>query len=175
MNNKMKIKIYSLLLASVISVTSFSSCKKQSPEVIEQNSISEKHNNFDSFREYRLTKARAELCYKGENIVVLINKGTNEISHYIYNSDPLKTEVYNLDTGEQILYIPFNLKGLSQGGEYYNSLIENSFVFNFVNIGTYIKNETCKDWYTMEDIEKIESKLLNFVLEMKESVKILRK
>lgn len=177
MNSKIKIKTkaYSLLLASVISMVSFPSCRNKSSSVIDKPSIAEKHNNFNSFAEHRLTKAKAELCYKGENILVLINKETNEISRYIYNRDLYKTEVYELDSQDMIMYIPLNIYELSQGLDYYNNLIENSYIFKFDDIDNYIEGETCKKWYTLEEIEEIESRLLRFLLNNKDNKKILKR
>jgi len=175
MDNKIKIKLYSMLAVSIIAVTSLSGCSKDNYQPIQKPSISTKHNRFNNYAEYRLTKARGELCYKGENISILINKETNEINRFIYNVDSMKTEVYELDTGEMIFYAPLNIIELSEGYKYLKNIIENSFAFDFINIEKYLEDETCKKWYTINEIEEIEPRLLNFVIKMKNNTKVLKK
>jgi len=175
MKNKVKIKLYSIIAASIIAMVPFSKNSKDNSKLISKPSISDKYNNFDDYAEYRLTKAKGELCYKGENIYIFINKDTNEIKRYIYDEDFFNTEAYELDTGDMILYSLFNIEDLSQGYYYFENIKENSFVFDFANIGDYLEGETCKKWYTIEEIQEIESRLLRLVLQMKKETKILKK
>jgi len=175
MNNKIKMKIYSIIAASIIAMVPFSKNSKDNSKIISKPSISDKYNDFDDYAQYRLTKAKGELCYKGENIYIFINKETNEITRYIYNEEFFETEAYELDTGDIIYYSPFNIESLSQGYDYYKKLINDSFVFDLKNIGYYLEGENCKKWYTTEELEEIESRLLDFVLTMKSKTKILKK
>ena len=172
MKRQTKIRLYSMLAATIIGATSLSGCNTNQKEMA-TSSISDEYSNYDDFAMFRLRKARAEMCYRGENIFLAIDKNTNDVTRYICDDIFRKNEVYELETGEMIYYSDNFFK--TYGEEKLENIINSSYIVNFIEIGNYIEGETCRQWYTLEEIKALESQILDVVLKIKESEKTLIK
>lgn len=174
MNRQTKIKLYSMLAATIVGTSSFSGCAKSDTKKIEEEIlIASENNNYDKFAKFRIVNNEAVMCYRGENIVMAINKETNEISYYISSEKTLRHEIYKLDNGEFVFLSTMGF--YDYGKENYENLFNNSDIVNFFEIGDYIEGETCKEWYTQEEIKELEPQILEAVLKIREAKKTLIK
>lgn len=161
-----KIKLYAISFA-LISLTSLSGCSKQEAKEIPKPVIADKYNNFSEFTKIRMINNVPTKCYKGENIAIAINNENGNISEYIYSKGFLMYECYELATEDLICWSD----GLSTtlGEQYYLNIINNSTIVNFIDINDYIENETCKEWYTLEEIKSVEPLIKESALLIKEA------
>lgn len=157
MQRNTKIRLYSFILATTIGITSLSGCKKdESSKDIDILSYS----NFEEYACYRLRNGRAEMCYKGQNIAIAIDKETNEVRRFIYNDGRNKDEVYNLDTGEMIYY---SKRNINYGTEEITDIIDNSFIIKFSEINNYFSSKECQEWYNIDEINEVENTILRLI------------
>lgn len=173
MEKNTKTRIMAAVIATMVGATSLTGCKSESSNEIPKPSISSRYNDFDDYTKLRIVNGEAIQSYKGENISIAINKETNEINEYVYNHGFFIYEVYELRTGDMILY--GDSIATTYGKEYYENMINSSNIVDFVNIGDYVEGEICKDWYTLEEIEELEPKILESVLKIREAEKTLQK
>jgi len=173
MNKKTKTRICAAAVATIMTF-SLAGCSKDTVSTeLEKPSISSEYNKYDKYVKFRMIDGVPTRCYRGSNISITINKETNEIDEYIYNKGSLIYEVYELPTGDMIAYTDTIIT--AYGLDYLNNIIRNSNVVDFVDIDCYVEGETCKEWYTMEEIKELEPKILESVLKIREAEKQLKK
>lgn len=174
MERKNKIRLYSFILASVIGMTSISGCnKKQNEESRPTKYVFSKDissYNFDNFINYKIEDGNAVCYYRGENIYLAINKETKEITEYICDygwSDFFNREIldaYEIPSGDMIV----TKTAANDGLIYYDYIKETCDIIGFIDIGNYIEGESCKEWYTLDEIKVLESQILEGYIKINE-------
>jgi len=153
------------LIALTTTLTILPGCTKipeNWPEGFEY--IDQENNSFDDYHKTIIKDGTPVEVYKGENISLAIDKKTFEAKKYIYDMG-LVSEIYDFDTGYRLVSIVL----LSvDGKENSEKIIENNYVVDFTNISDYVESETLKEYYTIEEIEELEPKII-------ESIKLMEK
>lgn len=174
MERKNKIRLYSFILASVIGITSLSGCNKKKNEESEPVKYVFSRDiasyNFDNYVDFKIEDGNAVCYYKGENIYLAINKETNEITEYICDygwSSFFEREIldaYEIPSGDMII----TKSAANDGLTYYNYLKETCDFIGFIDIGSYVEGETCKEWYTLDEIKEFEPLILDGHLKIRD-------
>lgn len=126
--------------------------------------IDQENNNFDDYHKTIIKDGVPVEVYKGENISLAIDKNTFEAKKYIYDTG-IVSEIYDFDTGYRLVSVVL----LSvDGKENSEKITNNSYVVDFANISDYVEGETLKEYYTLEEIEELEPKII-------ESIKLMEK
>jgi len=181
---KENIKRGCLYIMSLVICLNLSGCNLKNSENekgLEEYNLYEEH--FDTYVKKDIVDNSIQKKYKAENIVIGINKETNEVSRYIYyhgdannylynnvmkpEKEGVLTQLFNLDTGG-VLY------AFSTGDNVNNSLgydnleellEENDFYFIW-NLDEDIMMEIYerfdyKAWYTVDEINEIAQIIIN--------------
>ena len=166
--NKTKLKKIAkkgLVLATLTSSITFLPGCTKTPENYPSgfSYIDQEYNDFDDYHKTIIKDGVAVEVYKGKNISLTIDKTTLETKKYIYNTGTLISEIYDLNTG----YMLVNSVLLTvEGEDNMEKISDNKYIVDFVDIADYVEGETFKEYYTIEEIEELEPKII-------ESVKIL--
>ena len=154
-----------------------------SKKVSAKSDIFDRH--FETYVTTEIVDESLEKTYWANNIVIGINKETNEISRYLYfygfandylyNNiiDPSVltgeiVELFNLDTGELIFFHSYDNKDLNFGSNTLNNLIEENDFYFLSSFYEDIDIEY-KPSYTKEEINDIAKKFI----EKKQKIKRL--
>ena len=155
------------LLTAAFTVVSLSGCVHVPEDYPEEFIyIEQDANHFDDYYKTVIRNGEPVTVYKGENISLVINKETFEIKECIYRNSVITAQIYDLSTG--YLIVDANIASLKSDADYknYEKLIENSYIVEFVNISDYIEDEELKEWYSLDEIKKLEPRII-------ESLKII--
>ena len=178
MKNSDKVWLCALAMSLSLNLTSCGSEKTSS-----KSDIYDKH--FETYVTTDIVDGNVEKTYWANNIVIGINKETNEISRYLYfygfandylyNNiiDPSAingeiVELFNLDTGELLFFHSFENKDLNFGSNTLNKLIEEND-FYFLSAFYEDIDIEYKPSYTKEEINDIAKKFI----EKKQKIKRL--
>lgn len=173
--NARKKRIYSYALALFMTLN-MTGCglNKDNTDKVNSHDIYLEH--FDTYTDKGIVEGKVEQLYSSSNIVIGINKETNEISRYIYyhgdasnylytdvmNAENLKgviTELFDLDTGKLIYFHNSEDANLTIGSNELNKLLdENDFYFLF----DYYEDIDIdyKSMYSIEEINEIARKFI---------------
>ena len=170
MNNKPNIKLYSLALAGVITITSLGVNSNN----LYKNYINKKYNDFKKFVRIRIVNTKLTDCYNVNNITIFIDNNTLKMNEYIYYEDESINKLFELNSKDLIYYNDLT-NNIEYGERNYQDLLENSTVVSFNELDKYIDEYSIKEWYSLEDIKEIENCLLNVLAKDKPIVKVLKK
>ena len=171
MNNNGKLKLSPLALAGLITI---SSARVYKANDVYKYYINKRYNDFKKFVRIKPFGNRLKDCYNIENITIVIDNETTMMSEYICYEDSEINKVFDLDTKE-LVYYSDSSKNIEYKDNYYNDLLENSTVIEFKELDNYLENYTYKEWYSLEDIENIESQLYDVFTQDKPVAKVLKK
>jgi len=161
--NKVKKRLVALSLVGVMLTTSGCSNKKKE-EMPTVTTINNAYNNFDNYYKYVVINNEAIKKYKAENIFLLVNKETYEVSYYVYDSQKLlgglgiSVELYDLESGSLLVYSDGIATSMNK--EYYIYLLNSNYDINFNNLKDYVEDAQIKDWYSLEEIKANESRII---------------
>lgn len=145
------------LIALTTSLTILPGCTKipeNWPEGFEY--IDQENNSFDDYHKTIIKDGTPVEIYRGENISLAIDKTTFEVKKYIYDIG-LVSEIYDFDTGYRLVSIVL----LSvDGKENSEKISENKYVVDFSDIADYVEGETLKEYYTLEEINELATKII---------------
>lgn len=174
--------LYALSLLMCLNLCSCS-MDTETKEVIDEHELYEEH--FDTYVTKGIVEEKVEQKYWAQNVVIGINKKTNEISRYIYyygeagnylynnimNPTTLRgniVELFNLDNGNLIYFNKNNDPDFIIGSKNLEKLIEENEFYFLSNYYEDIDLEY-KAWYTVDEINEIAEKFI----EKKENIKKL--
>ena len=131
----------------------------------------------DSFNEcitMKIVNGYPSRAYKSENVYLLIDKETKEVSEYLcvtskgnsknwFESIILKkdddiTEVFEIPGGDLICYYYSEING--KGLDYLNYLKEKSDIIRLKDLELYIDSEPLKEWYSLSEIKELEPRIV---------------
>ena len=172
-------KITSIVMTGVTLVTipTLTSCSKKNEDGL--YSISQNTNEFDRYSKTIIRNGEPVTAYNGGNIVVTIDKDSFDVKEYICVSSSLDylDDIYDLRTGELIIdksnlevenYSYFSKKN-------FNAIKDNKYIVPFMDLGDYIEGFVLNRKYTIEEIEEIETKLVESLAKIKNYEKIKSK
>jgi len=155
------------LLTAAFTVVSLSGCVQVPEDYPEEFSyIEQEANHFDDFNKTVIRNGEPLTVYKGENIVLAINKETFDVKEYVYKQSSLIGKIYDLATGYMIVNVNVFDYSHSYDESNYNKLKEENYIVELVNISDYIEDAELKEWYSIEEIKELEPKVI-------ESLKII--
>jgi len=155
------------LLTAAFTVVSLSGCATVPEDYPEEYYyIDQVTNEFDNFTKTIIRNGEPVTVYSGKNIALAFDKETFDVKEYIYKQSSLSGQIYDLSTG-YVLVDVYKFSFASRTDEKnYNKLKEENYIVEFVNISDYIEDAELKEWYSLEEIKELESRVL-------ESLKII--
>lgn len=170
MDNKPNIKLYSLALAGVITITSLGVNSNN----LYKSYINKKYNDFKKFVRIRIVNTKLTDCYNVNNITIFIDNNTLRMNEYIYYEDESINKLFELNSKDLIYYNDLT-NNIEYGKREYQELLENSTVVSFNELDKYMDEYSIKQWYSLDDIKEIENYLLETLAKDKTIVKVLKK
>ena len=157
-------KALGLVMAGVtlVTVPMFTSCSKKNEDGL--YSISQDCNEFDKYRKMIIRNGEVTEVYSGKNIIITVDKDTFNVKEYICAKESLDVidDIYDLRTGEIIVD-----KTLTEIESYtyyskknYDFIKNNVYIIEFNDINCYVEGEELKQYYTLEEIEQLESQIV---------------
>lgn len=164
-NNIKQIARKGIVLVTLTSTITFLSGCTKVPENYPSgfSYIDQEYNDFDDYHKTIIKDGVPVEVYKGENISLTIDKTSLETHKYIYNTGTLISEIYDFNTGYMLVK---SVLLTVEGEDNMEKISDNKYIVDFVDIADYVEGETLKEYYTIEEIEELEPKII-------ESVKIL--
>ena len=175
-----KKRLLAVALAGVIS-TGFSGCKKEEKHLSVPKDVLNHYNNYtqvDIEDETLVNK------YNGSNIVISVNKETNEVNEYLYyvgeaknylyqgidnaellNSLGFIVEIFDLETGKLVYFNSDKEKEYNIGTEELSKLMAENDFYNIYEL--YDLGIEFKEWYTIEEIKEIGNLIVNKNIKIK--------
>lgn len=160
------------LTAMVFTLTTVSGCAEIPADwPNEFNYISQDYNDFKYFNSLVIKEGEAISLYKGEYIAVAINKETYEVKEYIFYTNILRGEIYDLNTG-YIISMPNLISGpWDPSIENRDAIFDNCYVVEFVDISNYVEGHELQENYTLEEIRNLEPTIVESIKKMIECKK----
>lgn len=164
-----KVKLYSLILAYVIGLTTpiLTGCKKDENLIPEKNILDNTSSDlyrYNDYVQYKIQDDKAVSYYKSENVYYAVNRETYEVLPLICHFDFTPATysiayVYELPSGNMINW----RNALNSDQEYFDYLQENYDFISMVDIGNYIQGEELKEWYSYDEIKVYEEEIVEAV------------
>lgn len=132
--------------------------------------IAESYSNPDAYYKYVMINGEAVKVYNKDNIYLLFNKKTYDISEYIYHGEYILgglatyIELYDLES-EEMLYYNDGID-TTYNSRYYHYILENNYQVCLNELSDYVEGIETKDYYTLDEIRALEPEIL-------ESLKII--
>lgn len=162
---QMKKRLIALSMAGVILGTvGCSRSKTGEPEI---DSIPDEYSNVEDYYKYVVKNGKAIKLYNSQNVYLLYDKETYEVSEYIYRTEVTwfgGAELYDLESEEMLAYgngidTPYNK-------EYCEYIVENNYQVCLSEVSDYVEEHSSKDYYSLDEIRKLEPQI-------RESLKII--
>ena len=153
-----------VLATASFALISFGGCSEQSvprdyPREYEY--INQEYNDFDSLYKTIVRDGKAAKAYNKENIFITVNKDTYEVKEYLYIETMMSAETYDLETG--YLIVDSGLGEIDKKKKNLEIISNNAQIVNFVDLEAYVEGEPSQDFYTLEEIRKLEPKIVESV------------
>lgn len=134
---------------------------------------------FDKCYDYQVIDNEAIKKYKSKYIYFLVNKETDEIDEFVifdgkeFSNNTILKHIYDFDTEDLLTFQKacpdlFDEEYMNQA--YYNYLVKENDWFTLKD-SLALFGETCKDYYTKEEIKNIEEKFIEAYKMVKEDKK----
>lgn len=121
--------------------------------------ISSSYSNFDSYCYYVMRNGEPVKLYKSENVYLLYDKDTYEVSEFVYSGQLLLgglltyVELYDLESGEMLSLC----NGITvYNRDYYREVINSNYQVCLSDVENYLEGYSKKDAYTLEEIRELE-------------------
>lgn len=130
-------------------------------------SIPSQYSNVENYYKYKIKNDEAIKYYNSNNVYILFDRKTYEISEFIYADSEVCTlgfvttsiELYDLTTEQMLVFD--NGMGTYYNLDYYDTIRENNYQVCLNEIEDYIEGEQLQEYYTLEEIRKLEFQILN--------------
>lgn len=171
--NTLKKKLLALGLATTM--FGVTGCAKIDEDGIpKRQPISAEYSQVEDYYKYVIQSGEAVKLYKAENVYLMFNKETYEPEEYIYDTVlwDLGGQLYDLESEELLVYSSGIIDTYNE--EYYNYLKDNNYSMCLADICDYVENHTLKDYYSLDEIKKLEPLIadsLKLINSVKEKVK----
>ena len=154
-----------VLTSAVFTLASVSACTQELPEdwPSEFYYISQEYNDFEEFSKVINRDGQPVRVYKGENVALTINKDTFEVKEYIFLVNSWAGEIYDLKTGYLICDVTIFTHYDDFSVDNNDILLDNCYEVHLKDISDYIEGEELKDYYTLEEIQELEPKIVEAV------------
>lgn len=158
-------------------LTSVSACSSQKPTdwPTDFYYVSQEDNNFKDFTKTIIKNGEPTTVYYGSNIAIAINKETYEVDEYIFYKSSISGKIFDLKTEYLIVDISITTTFNNINVKNNNIILDNCYVVEFKDISDYIEGETLKEYYTLEEIKKLEPEIVESVKKINEYNKKLIK
>ena len=150
------------LASSMLGITGCANNKNED-EIPKLVSIPSEYSNVDNYYKYVIQNNEAIKLYNSQNLYLLFNKDTYEISEYIYYKNNIlgglgsHVELYDLSNESLLVYCdginkPYN-------DEYYNYIIENNYQVHLNKVSDYVEGHNNKEYYSIDEIRELEPQI----------------
>ena len=161
---EMKRNLLAFGLAIVMIGTAGCSSNKDENETPRIVSISSEYSNIDDYYKFVIQNEIAIKAYNSQNVYLLFDKETYEVTEYIYyEKDVLGglsniVELYDLSSEAMLVYS--DGIGNTYNEEYYNYIRENNYQICLAEASDYVEGHIGKDYYTWDEIRELESQIV---------------
>ena len=111
----------------------------------------------EDYYKYVVKNGEAIKLYNSQNVYLLYDKETYEVSEYIYRTQVTwfgGAELYDLESEEMLAY--GNGIATTYNGEYYKYIVENNYQVCLSEVSDYVEGHSSKDYYSLDEIRKLE-------------------
>ena len=172
--NKLKKSIITLSLAGIMIGSTGCSNNVDEYGIPIRREISSSYSKFDRFTKYVINNGVAERVYKSGTIYLFFDKNTYNVTECIYIGmasnfgdkiyetsihTPYGSELYDLETGEMLVYHTGHLLDSCINRDYFNYLLENSYQVYIGNISDYVENFVWQEYYSLKEIRELEQQI----------------
>ena len=177
MNKIINKKTLSLILAGVtlVSIPTFAGCKKKYKIVVVSNT-SQDYNEFDKYKKTIIKNGEAINAYLGQNIVVTVDKDNFDLNEYIFVSNNIDEidDIYDLKTGTLLVNkVQTEVESYNwESKNNYNKITNNKYIIPLVDIGDFVEGEELNKYYTLNELEELEARILDSVKKISEYEKV---
>lgn len=163
MIKKVNKKALSLIMAGItlITIPTFTSCVKKNEDGIYV--FGTEINQFNKYKKTRIKNGKPVTVYPSQNISIAYDKNNFSPKEYIYDffHNPFPYGViYDLEEENLLLELTFLNVFFSDDRNKYDKFIENNYIVNLRDIENYIEGTELKEYYTLDEIHKLEPKIL---------------
>lgn len=170
---QIKKRLFALSIAGVMLGTA--GCSISTTGEPERVSISKEYSNVEDYYKYVVKNGEAIKLYNSQNVYLLYDKETYEVSEYIFKSQVTwfgGAELYDLESEEMLAY--GNGIATTYNGEYYEYIVENNYQVCLADVSDYVEGHDSKDYYSLDEIRKLEPQIrdsLRIINEAKVKIK----
>lgn len=157
---EIKKRLLALGLAGVMIGTAGCASNKGKNGVPERVPIPSEYSNVEDYYKYVMQNGEAVKLYNSQNVYLLFNKETYEITEYIYRNHVTwfgGAELYDLESEEMIVY--GDAFGTEYNEEYYKYILENNYQVCLTEISDYVEGHTSKEYYSLDEIRELEPQI----------------
>jgi len=179
MIKKINKKALSLIMAGVtlITIPTFTSCSKKYK--VGLSSISQDDNDFHKYKKTIIRNGKPVTAYLGKNVVITVDKDNFDLKEYIFVSNNIDEidDIYDLRTETLLVNkVQTEVESYSwESKDNYNQIIDNKYVIKLTDIEDYVEGETLNKYYTLNELEELESKLMDSLMLINEYEKVKSK
>lgn len=162
---QMKKRLIALSMAGVMLGTV--GCSRSKTGEPERVSIPGEYSNVEDYYKYVVKNGDAIKLYNSQNVYLLFDKETYEVSEYIYRTQVTwfgGAELYDLESEEMLAY--GNGIDTTYNKEYCEYIVENNYQVCLSEVSDYVEEHSSKDYYSLDEIRKLEPQI-------RESLKII--
>lgn len=157
---EIKKRLLALSLAGVMIGTAGCNRNKSENGVPERVPIPSEYSNVEDYYKYVMQNGETVKLYNIQNVYLLFDKETYEITEYIYRNHVTwfgGAELYDLESEEMIVY--GNAFGTEYNAEYFKYIVENNYQVCLTEISDYVEGHTSKEYYSLDEIRKLEPQI----------------
>lgn len=162
--NIIKKRLLALGLACMM--IGFYACSNKENEEDElpiRQKISSEYSEVEKCYKYMIENGVATKVYNCENVYLLFNKETLEVSEFLYHDEDIlfgaasAATMYDLETEEVLVYS----NGISNviNEEYFDYIVENNYQVCLSDVCDYVEGIELKEYYSLEEIRDLEPKI----------------
>lgn len=145
------------LATPVIVPVVYSAKNKDENGIPKYVSIPSEYSDVDDYYKYVIQDGKTVKLYNSQNIYLLFDKETYEVTEYIYYNRIIGCELYDLSSENMIFYS--DGIGISYNDEYFNYLIENNYQVCLAETSDYVEEHTSKEYYSIDEIRELEPQI----------------
>lgn len=155
---QMKKRLIALSMVGVILGTL--ECSRSKTVEPERDFIPDEYSNVEDYYKYVVKNGDAIKLYNSQNVYLLYDKETYEVSEYIFRTQVTYfggAELYDLESEEMFAY--GNGIATTYNGEYYKYIVENNYQVCLSEVSDYVEEHSSKDYYSLDEIRKLEPQI----------------
>lgn len=174
---EIKKRLLALGLAGVMVGTVGCSGSKGEDKVPKHHSIPSKYSHVDDYYKYAIQNGEAVKLYNSENVYLLFDKETYEVTECIYHGKAflgLATYVELYDLANEDLLVYSNGVNRTYNDKYYYYLLENNYQVCLADTSDYVEGHANKEFYSLDEIRELEPQIAQS-LKAIDSIKVKKK